>query len=50
MAEHVVVFSVGEVKEGCEFEPVRMAIGVLWWASAKPSARKALLMSRLTVT
>ena len=50
LAQDFPVFSVVEVREACEFEPVRMAIGVLWWASGKPSPRKALLISRLTVT
>ncbi len=36
-------FSVVEVREACEFEPVRMAIGILGWASEKPDPPKALL-------
>ena len=43
LARDFPAFSVVEVREGCEFEPVRMAIGILRWASDKPDPRKALL-------
>ena len=44
LAQDFPVFSVVEVREACEFEPVRMAaIGILQWASQKPDPQKALL-------
>ncbi len=36
-------FSVVEVREACESEPLRMAIGILGWASEKADPPKALL-------
>ena len=43
LAEDFPAFSVVEVREACEFEPVRMAIGILGWASRKTEPPKALL-------
>ncbi len=43
LAEDFPAFSVVEVRKACEFEPVRMAIGILGWASGKPDPRRALL-------
>ena len=36
-------FSVVEVREALEFEPVRCAIGILRWASSRPEPARALL-------
>ena len=36
-------FSVVEVRTALEFEPVRMAIGMLQWARGKPNPAKALV-------
>ncbi len=43
LADDFPVFSVVEVREACEFEAVRTAVGTLGWASEKPDPPKALL-------
>lgn len=43
LVEDFPAFSVVGVREALEFEPVRMAIGILRWASEKPRPESALL-------